>query len=182
MRNPLVQAAALALAWPSICFAQNVASPPDPQTVVVPDLSRSSDPEVVANGWKYFFFQKNGVSYAEAYDDLNDCYRFLQPNSWASVKLNRFVPWNDKPGRKVDYIPNPYGLVGDLLGAMVEGTMARRDLQAKMRRCMEPRGYTRYGVAEEVWETVTKRPTEQSIAIQAKIASSPSFGGKVPVK
>ncbi len=68
------------------------------------------------------------------------------------------------------------------MGAMVEGTLTRRDYQAKMRRCMEPRGYTRYGVAEKIWEDVTSLPQEQATAIQAKIASSPSFGGKVPTK
>ncbi len=68
------------------------------------------------------------------------------------------------------------------MGAMVEGTLARRDYQAKMRRCMEPRGYIRYGVAEETWENVTNMPQDQANAVLAKIASGPSFGGKVPTK
>lgn len=54
--------------------------------------------------------------------------------------------------------------------------------QSKMRRCMEPRGYTRYGVAEEIWEKVADMPPAQGIAVQAKIASGATWGGKVPVK
>lgn len=178
----LAAGAVLAALLQSAAYAQTAPPPPDPATVAVPDLSRSGDPQVVANGWKYFFFQKDGVSFAEAHADLADCFRFLAPNSWQSVKLGRFVPWESRPGRKAEYAPNNYGLVGALIGAMVEGTLVRRDYQSKMRRCMEPRGYTRYGVAEEIWENVTKLPQDQSIAVQAKIASGPGFGGKVPTK
>ncbi len=165
------------------CAAQAQTLPvPDPATIITPDLSGSADPAVVSEGWKYFFFQRDGVSFEEAHADFADCHRFLQPNDWTTVKLNRFVPWNGTPGKKSENLPNPYGLVGALIGGMIEGTLVRRDYQAKMRRCMEPRGYTRYGVAEEIWERVSKLPLDQWVAVQAKIASSPAFGGKVPVK
>lgn len=181
MRNLAMAAVAATSLWCGGAMAQAAPALPDPATVSVPDLSRSGDPEVVANGWKYFFFQREGVSFEEAHADLTDCFRFLQPNGWESVRLNRFVPWTSKTGRK-DVYSNSYGLTGALILAMVEGTLVRRDYQAKMRRCMETRGYTRYGVAEEIWENVTKLPPEQSVAVQAKIASSPGFGGKVPSK
>jgi hypothetical protein len=51
-----------------------------------------------------------------------------------------------------------------------------------MRVCMETRGYTRYGVAEAIWKRVTGLPPEQSIAVQAKIASGPAFGKPVANK
>ncbi|RYD50079.1 MAG: hypothetical protein EOP60_12585 [Sphingomonadales bacterium] len=178
----LAFAALLAVGVPWTAVAQNAPGVPDPATVTVPDLSGSAAPEVVANGWKYFFFQREGVGFAEAHADLADCFRFLAPNDWGTVKLGRFVPWESRTGVKASYNPNPYGLVGALMLAMVEGTLVRRDYQAKMRRCMETRGYTRYGVSEEVWENVTNLPKDQSIAVQAKIASGPSFGGKVPEK
>jgi hypothetical protein len=65
---------------------------------------------------------------------------------------------------------------------MIEGTLARRDRQAKMRRCMEPRGYARYGVAEEIWENIVAMPPEAGIAVQARIASGALWNGKVPDK
>lgn len=155
---------------------------PDPASVTVPDLSRSGDPAVVANGWKYFFFQKQAVTYAQAHADISECFGFLQKAGWAEVLLPRFVPWRRPTASKTTYIPSYYGLVGDLMAGMVEGTLVRRDLQSKMRRCMETRGYTRYSVAEEIWENIIALPPEEAIAIQAKIASGPDFGGKVPIK
>lgn len=157
---------------------------PDPASVTVPDLSGSADPAVVENGWKYFFYHRPDTSFAEAYADIADCYRFLTPAGWANVRIPRFIPWVERvPGEHMStgYFEHS-GLVGLAIGAMFEGTLSRRDRQAKMRRCMEPRGYTRYGVAEEIWENVADMPPEQGIAVQAKIASGPTWGGKVPVK
>ena len=157
---------------------------PDPATVTVPDLSGSGDAAEYENGWKYFFYQRPDTSFAEAYADIADCYRFLAPAGWANVAIPRFVPWVERvPGERAatGYFEHS-GLVGLAIGSMFEGTLTRRDRQAKMRRCMEPRGYTRYGVAEEIWENVADMPPEQGIAVQAKIASGPTWGGKVPVK
>lgn len=67
-----------------------------------------------------------------------------------------------------------------ILVAAVEGSLNHRDYQAKLRVCMEPRWYIRYGVAEDIWKRVTKLPQDQSIAVFAKIASGPAFGKPVP--
>jgi hypothetical protein len=155
---------------------------PDPAGIVVPDLSGSSKPEVIRDGVKYFFFRQEGVSFQQAHADLADCFMFLQPSSWQSVHLDRFVPWVSKPGRKTVATNNPYGLVGAVILGAVEGSLHHRDYQAKLRSCMEPRGYTRYGVAEDIWKRVRDLPREQAIAVQAKIASGPPFGTKVVEK
>lgn len=163
--------------------AQDTPSLPDPASITVPDLSNSSDPVVLENGWKYFFFHRRDTSFAEAHADITDCYRFLSPASWANVKLPRFVPWDDRAAVTFDSSRTwNYGLVGELIGGMVEGTLMRRDRQSKMRLCMETRGYTRFGVAEEIWENVIAKPPEEAIAIQAKLASGPLWNGKVPLK
>ena len=179
-----VAAAAMALGLSvSAAHAQDAPPLPDPASITVPDLSNSSDPLVLENGWKYFFFHRRDTSFAEAYADISDCYRFLQPAGWANVKLPRFVPWDDRAAVTFDRSrTHNYGLVGELMAAMVEGTLVRRDRQSKMRLCMEPRGYTRYGVAEEIWENVIAKPPEEAIAIQAKLASGPLWNGKVPLK
>lgn len=152
---------------------------PDPATILVPDLSESSRPEVVRGGTKYFFFHREGVTFEEAHADFSECFLFLQPNDWESVHINRFVPWESQPGRGRDVLSNPYGLVGIAIAAMVEGSLQHGDYQAKMRACMEPRGYVRRGVAKDIWRRVTGQPPEQSIAILSKIASGPAFGTKV---
>lgn len=162
--------------------AENAPPLPDPATIVVPDLSGSGKPEVIREGWKYFFFHQEGVAFEKAHADLADCFRFLQPSSWQSVHLNRFVPWVSTPGRKTVAASNPYGLVGTIIAGAVEGSLNHRDYQAKMRSCMEPRGYIRYGVAESIWKRVTDLPPDESIAVQAKIASGSAFGKQVPNK
>ncbi|WP_439534429.1 hypothetical protein [Polymorphobacter sp.] len=155
---------------------------PDPAGIAVPDLSGSAAPDVVANGWKYFVFRKAGISFAKAHDDMTDCARHLRPAIWANVMLPRFVPWQRSTATRTITIVNPYGLVGDLMLGAIEGTLIRRDRQSKMRRCLEPRGYIRYGIAEEIWENITALPADQSVAVMAKIAAGPDFGGKVPIK
>ncbi len=183
-RNIMVAAMAALVMTPIAATAQTTPALPDPATLSVPDLSSSADPAVAENGWKYFFYHRAGTSFAEAHADIADCYRFLAPAGWANVRLPRFVPWVERtPGERAEtgYLANS-GLVGAVIGGLIEGTLTRRDRQSKMRRCMEPRGYSRYGVAEEIWENVVEMPDAQGIAVQAKIASGPTWGGKVPVK
>ncbi|WP_416906959.1 MAG: hypothetical protein ACMVO5_07805 [Polymorphobacter sp.] len=155
---------------------------PDPASFVVPDLSDAGTPAVVANGWKYFVFRKEGVSFAAAHADLADCFRFLKPTGWADARLPRFVPWRRSMTVETATVMSPYGLVGDLMLGAVEGTLARRDRQSRLRRCMEPRGYVRLGIAEATFEGIFASPPEQAIGILARIASGPDFGGKVPEK
>lgn len=177
--------AAVALcAVPVAAAAQGTATAlPDPAMVKVPDLSGSDAPDVVANGWKYFFYHRPDTSFAEAYADIAECYRFLAPAGWANVMLPRFIPWVEQvPGEQHASGYGNSGLVGLAIGGMIEGTLTRRDRQSKMRRCMETRDYIRYGVAEEIWENVADLPPAEGIAVQAKIASGPMWGGKVPVK
>jgi hypothetical protein len=160
-------------------YGQDPRALPDPSAIVVPDLSGSTKAEVIREGSKYFFFHREGVAFETAREDLSDCFRFLQPASWQTVSINRFVPWVSKPGRHTRPSSNPYGLVGAILAGAVEGALSHRDYQAKLRACMEPRGYTRHGVAEAVWKRVTALPPDESMAVQAKIASGPSFGKPV---
>lgn len=160
--------------------AEDAPAPPDPAAIMVPDLSGSSRLEVIREGSKYFFFHQESVGFENAHADLSDCFRFLQPSSWESVHMNRFVPWVSNPGRRTVASGNPYGLVGAILAGAVEGALNHRDYQAKMRSCMEPRGYIRYGVAQDIWKRVTDLPQDQAIAVLAKIASGPRFGKRVP--
>lgn len=192
LRSMGIVAPALALSMPAAAdeMGSKSAALPDPATIVVPDLSGSGSAEVVENGWKYFFFRQDGVSFADAHADLAFCYRYMGNSNWGTVGMPRFVPWQEAPVDRTKDINAPvnsnYGLLGYAVGAvisgMIEGTLVRRDRQSKMRRCMETRGYVRYGVAEEIWENVIAMEPADAIAVQAKIASGPDFGGKVPVK
>lgn len=160
--------------------AQGDQALPDPATIALPAMTSSRDPKVAANGWKYFYFHKAGVGFTEAHADLADCYRFLEagPNS----PLPTFVPWHDRPGRREPTYNPQFGLVGAIIGGMIEGTIVRRNRQSKMRRCMEPRGYQRYAVAEDVWRQLVEGDPRRSIAMQAKIAAGPTPDAEIPRK
>src|SRR4051794_15153676 len=109
-----ILAAALALILPAPGLAQPPADMPDPSAITLPDMSGSADPAVWEDGWKHFYFHKDGVSYAEAYADFTDCYRFLPRGSVTTtdVRLPMFAPWRERaPDRRMPYQPNPYGVV-----------------------------------------------------------------------
>jgi hypothetical protein len=178
----LVAAMVVAASLQHASQAQDKPPLPDPAAIVVPDLSGSATPEIIRAGSKYFFFHQEGVSFEKAHADLSDCFMFLQPSSPDSVHMSRFVPWVSKPGRRTRLASNSDGLVGVILAQTVEGALNQRDYQAKMRICMEPRGYIRYGVVDGIWKRVTGLPPDQSIAVQAKIASGPAFGKQVSDK
>src|SRR5688500_11583484 len=135
----LAAAVIVAAALQTAVHAQEAPALPDPATIVVPDLSGSEKPEVVKEGSKYFLLHQAGVSFEQAHADFSECFLFLQPNSWETVHINRFVPWVSKAGRKTVPSRNPYGLVGVILVAAVEGGLNHRDYQAKMRVCMGTR-------------------------------------------
>lgn len=150
-------------------------APPDPAALALPDLSPTRDPNVVADGWKYFYFHKSGVSFAEAYADFSDCYRFL-PVAGAIGTLPMFAPWREMPGVQViepTYGAN-YGLVGVVIANIVAGPLERRWRQSRLRLCMEPRGYVRYPIPEQTWEQLTDNFSPRSIALQARAASGPT--------
>jgi hypothetical protein len=154
--------------------AQVADGPPDPSTISMPDMTPS--PEAIADGWKYFYFQKPGVSYADAYADFSECYRFLSTYAYSSARLPRFAPWAqpiDGP-RRPPMPQSPYGLMGNVILSIVSGPLVRRDRIARMRRCMEPRGYARYPLREEIWDQLVDDYSPRTIAMQALAASRPA--------
>lgn len=158
--------------------AQQQPDRPAPESVTLPDMSSSSDPAIAGDGWKYFYFHKQGVSYDHAYADFNECYRFL-PSPGASPALPMFAPWREKPGSRPITATPAYGLVGSIIGGMVAGPIERRARQSRMRRCLEPRGYVRYPLAKDSWEKLIDNYSERSIAMQAKAASGPRPNAEV---
>ena len=173
----MLVAAALALC-PAVAFAAEpqlaVQSAPMPRVedVTVPAITGGRDPKVVGEGWKHFYFYRPDTSYEQAYADFADCYRFL-PVPYATGAIPMFVPWEAQTGAAIvkPSGPGPYGLVGDVIGAMVAGPIIRRQFQSRMRRCMEPRGYQRYPADEATWEKIIDNYSARSIAVQAKLVA-----------
>jgi hypothetical protein len=154
--------------------AEEPGSRPDPATVEVPAITGGRDPDVVKDGWKYFYFWRPNTSFEQAYADFSDCYRFL-PVPGGDAMLPRFVAWREAEARPA-VAPNyysPYGLVGAAIGALIAGPIERRASQSRMRRCLEPRGYLRFPAPQPVWEKILDGYSPRSIAVQAKLASGP---------
>jgi hypothetical protein len=172
------------LLWSSTSFAQKIDDPYYLAKIPTPDLSGSKSPSVVKDGWKFFFFHKSDVSFVEAHADFSDCYRFLAPSGYVDVLQSSFVPWREENPSKGRVVRNGYAPLGGVIMKVfnLESGLARGDRQAKMRRCMEPRGYKRYGVAQDIWENMTSMKEQEAIAMQAKIASGPLFNGEEPTK
>lgn len=147
---------------------------PDPATVTVPAITGDTDAAVISEGWKFFYFHRANTAYAEAYADIAECYRFM-PVPYANGLLPMFVPWESDTGARIIKPPviGPYGIVGDIIGGMVAGPLERRARQSRLRRCLEPRGYSRYPAPKDTWEKIIDNYSASSIAVQAKLASGP---------
>lgn len=145
---------------------------PDPATISVPDLASSTDPKVQKEGYKFFFFHNPSISFADAYADIAECRSFLARDGLAT--LPSFRPWVEPVKRKTKiYGASPYGLVGAAMASIIVPKLERGQRNNKLRRCMTPRGYARYAIAEADWDRLNEGDEPAIIAMQAKLASGP---------
>jgi hypothetical protein len=159
--------AALLVGGATGAFAQGAI--PAEASVVAPDL-HVGDADL-GDERKFFFFHKQGVSFADAYADLSFCSRYIARGPQRS--LPAFVPWQrDDPAKPIEYNLN-YGLVGVAIMAIIDGPIDRSIRQARLMRCMLPRGYSRYRTSEALWKQVNGKDLAASVAVEARIASGP---------
>lgn len=163
----------MVVSFASAGIASAQPAPPDPATLQMPDMTPTRDRNVIEEGWVHFYFHKDGVSYEQAYVDFFDCYRFMPPPEIPG-RAPAFVPWGNRPGTGPTPVPvNNYGLVGNLIGGLFAGPLQRRAWQSRLRRCLEPRGYVRYPLAEDQWRRLIENHSVRSVAMQALAASGP---------
>lgn len=185
-----VMACAAVAAWPNCVWAQDAKAKtedvmtaiPDPETVQMPDLSFTPTPLIEADFDKYYVFNREGTSFAEALTDIREC-----------DNLARGLD----SGYRYQQAPYPYtytmagavgGVIGNALVAAIFGSAEKRRLRrVNMRRCMNYKGYSRYGLAKEKWEPfnfeegfdgVKEYQRQALLAQQAKVASGPVPAGK----
>ena len=138
--------------------------------VAIPNLAMPE--KELGDTRKYVLFHKLGISRDQAEADLRFCWQFLSRGVQRSVP--GFIPWRsaDAP-RQVTYSNGQFGLVGEVIGAIIAGPLDRSVRQSRMFRCMLPRGYGRYRTSEALWKTLNMGDVNTGIAIQAQIASGP---------
>ncbi|MEN2789120.1 hypothetical protein ABC974_05745 [Sphingomonas oligophenolica] len=157
---------------------------PDVATIDAPMLTPPPSPSDESDNVKFFYLAKAGVSFREAYDDLVDCYRFL--DAGPPLHLPGYVPWREAAHRQ-DKTQSAYdpaypsgGVVQSALAAvflpMIDAVIARNLAMTKLRRCMTTRGYRRFAVSKDIWLQIHKGTVREALLRQAKLAST----GKSP--
>jgi len=153
--------------------AQSPASAPAPTPQQTPLPALDVPDKDLGDARKYVVFHKPSVTQEQAEADLRFCWRFLARGAQRTAP--GFVPWSraDAP-RPAPQTVNPYGLVGDVMLAMISGPLDRSVRQSRLYRCMLPRGYVRYRTSEAVWKQLNPDDPVQSIRAQARIAAGPT--------
>lgn len=174
---------ALAAAQDAAAKAEDVTTAvPDPASVPTPDMAFTPTALDEADFDKYYVFNREGTSFADALGDLRECDNLARG-------LDSGYRYQDAP------YPYTYtmagaagGLIGNVMMAAIFGSAEKRRLRrVNMRRCMSYKGYSRYGLRKDLWETfnfeegldgVKEAERQRLLAQQAKVASGPRPAGK----
>lgn len=147
---------------------------PDPATVELPDLAFKASPETEATFEKYYYFYRADTTFTDALADVREC-DGLARGLAMSTGYNTPV-----------YSPSLAGALGGAIGsalavAIFGSAELRKARRVNMRRCMHYKGYQRFGLAKDNWQTfnfeeglssVKEVDRQRMLAQQAKVAVS----------
>lgn len=158
---------------------------PDPETIPTPDLAFELTQSDIDNFDKYFYFNREDTSFAEAYADIVECDSLA---SGISYYAGGSEPYLGYYGSQYGIGGAIGGVIGSALADAIYGSAARRKIRRiNMRNCMGFKGYSRYGLAKTLWESFNfeegngrKRDDVREAALlqQAKVASGPRPHGE----
>lgn len=161
---------------------------PDPAAIQVPDVAVGNPERDSQGDVKYSYFHKAGVSFETAVADFAECIAYATMPQTMRLPGSLVLKYEiaPQPGRQVlrasSYRASPYGMVGDVMLAVLMPSLTRRAHQGGMRICMGYKNYRRYPVSKEVYLALNERDPANSIFMQAKLASgpAPTFGSLAP--
>ena len=180
-RLAAVLAAAAICAHPAL--AAEAADIPDPARLELPDLGGPTTAEDEVGFDKYFYFHRRDTGFEQALADIRECDGYARGLS---------SPYG--------YAETPYPYAGTLAGvaggaianlmisAIFGSAELRKARRTNMRRCMNYKGYDRYGLNKDVWQqfhfeeglgSVKEEERQLKLAQQAKAASLVIPVGKV---
>lgn len=120
----------------------------DPNKVETPDLTFTETEEDRTGYEKYFYFVRDDANFETAYQDIRECD--------ALARGVRYYMGNAQ-------VPYPYagtmaGAVGGVIGSAVAdaifgSAVRRQQRRTNMRTCMGYKGYSRYGLNKDRWQT-----------------------------
>jgi hypothetical protein len=177
----------LALVASAGTWAQAIKPPPEMKrfsaeeiaAVEFPDLAFTETPVDVELYDKYFYFHRADTSFDEAYADISECDALASGISFSAYGSGT--------------VPYPYagtmagavgGAIGGLMADAIFGSAERRRIRRiNMRNCMGFKGYARFGMEKERWQTfhfeegfgrVEDEKRKVYLMKQAKVASGPA--------
>lgn len=149
---------------------------PDPASVEMPVLAFEEDQNDIDNYEKYYFFHREDTDFATALQDLRECdshARGLFRGNWYPDMTSTTVMYG------VGGLMG--GLIGGALSDAIHGSaLIRLNRRVNMRRCLNYKGYSRFGIDKGLWEEfnfeegntdVAEGDRQQKLAQQALVAS-----------
>lgn len=150
------------------------------EAVAMPDLAYTPDPVIAADFDKYFFFHRPDTDFSQAYADITEC------DSLASG-INFYMGGNDAIMQNAVMQYGAAGAIGGAIGGLMAdaifGSAERRRIKrVNLRNCMFYKGYDRYGLEKDLWQTFhfeeglsRENAKDRAAALmkQARVASGP---------
>ncbi len=168
--------------------AQSAGDPvaaPNPATLTMPALAFTPTPEDVAAYDKFFYFHREGTSFAEALTDIKECDALASGVSFYTDSSSAVAAATAQYGVAAGAIG---GAIGSAIADAIFGSAERRRLKRiSLRNCMSYKGYGRYGLSADLWKKFNfeegmgrKRETvrEGALQLQALVASGPKPASK----
>lgn len=160
----------------SLSDADAMAFVPDPAKVPYPDLAYESTPETADTYDKYFYFHRDDVSFEDALADIRDCDSLARGLNSGMGYQDVYSPYGGLAGVAG-------GAIGNALASAIFGSAEKRRIRrVNLRRCMNFKGYQRYGLEKDLWQEFNfeegfsgedEYVRQSAIIQQALVASGP---------
>lgn len=131
---------------------------------------------------KYFIFHRPGTAFAEAYSDISECDALA-----SGISIYRGMDAGQMASNMAQYGVLAGAIGGAIANVMIDaifGSAERRKARrVNLRNCMYFKGYDRYGLEKERWQSfnfeegLSKTNTDiraQKLLVQARVASGPA--------
>jgi hypothetical protein len=147
----------------------------------MPKLDFTATPEIESDYDKYFYFHRADTTFTEAYTDIRECDALA---SGSRIYLGGDNAFMSSAVAQYGLGGAIGGALGSVLADAIFGAAQRRkERRVKMRNCMGFKGYQRYGLAKDLWESFNfqegngrkkEEERDRKIRLQAMVASGPA--------
>ena len=136
----------------------------DAADVKMPVLEFSPTPEHALNFDKYYYFQRAGTDFATAFADIGECDAYASGLSSGLSTVPVAYPYAGTVGGAVG------GAIGNAMAQAIFGSAEKRRMRRlNMRRCMNFKGYGRYGLPKELWQTFNFEEGLSGVAVDTRL-------------